>query len=239
MTRGRSPANAAMIHRTGAVIVGAGSGVRFGSTDKVFALLAGKPLLQYALEWCSSEPDIAMTVVVLGEHTIEQGRRLIDALELESVKVCPGGDTRTASVQAGTASLDPDVTLVAVHDAARPLTDRALVRRVMAAALEHGAAIPALPVGDTIHVSEDGTVIESTPDRSRLWSAQTPQVARRDWLEDAFARHPQVATDEAGLLCAAGFPVAIVDGDPANLKITWPRDLVIAEALLASRRESS
>jgi 2-C-methyl-D-erythritol 4-phosphate cytidylyltransferase len=137
-------------------------------------------------------------------------------------------------VRAGLAALTVACTHVAVHDAARPLVTATLVERVIKAALGDGAAVPVVPVGDTLHViSLEGTIL-STPDRSGLRAAQTPQVARRDWLERAY-RVADGTTDEGGLLHAAGYPVRLVDGDPTNLKITWPADLALAEALLATR----
>ncbi|MEX2314906.1 MAG: 2-C-methyl-D-erythritol 4-phosphate cytidylyltransferase, partial [Thermomicrobiales bacterium] len=125
-------------------------------------------------------------------------------------------------------------THVVVHDAARPLVTAALAQRVIDAALASGAAVPVVPVSDTLHtVSPDGT-LAATLDRSNLRAAQTPQVARRDWLEHA-CRVAAGTTDEGGLLTAAGYPVTLVDGDPGNLKITWPEDLALAEAILALR----
>jgi 2-C-methyl-D-erythritol 4-phosphate cytidylyltransferase len=179
-------------------------------------------------------PEVSDLVLVLGPHTIERGMQLVATLGLPTIAVCVGGDTRAESVRRGIEALDEDITLVAVHDAARPLATRDLTRRVLAAARETGAAVPVIPVADTIHVPDDGGRIAQVLDRSRMRAAQTPQIARRDWLEAAYAR-ADGRTDEGGLLFAAGYPVALVDGDPDNLKITWPRDLAIAEALLAER----
>jgi 2-C-methyl-D-erythritol 4-phosphate cytidylyltransferase len=214
----------------GAIIVAAGSGTRFGDGGKVLAQLHGKPLLQFALELFTSGVAVGQVVIVLGTHTLEAGRALVQRLGLEHVTLCMGGATRSESVRAGLDALDAAAAYVAVHDAARPLATPSLVERIIAAARETGAALPAIPVGDTIHIADESRHIASTPDRSTLWAAQTPQVVRREWLLAAFARR-EATTDEAGLLASAGYPVAIVAGEPLNLKITHPGDLAVAAAL--------
>jgi 2-C-methyl-D-erythritol 4-phosphate cytidylyltransferase len=218
----------------GVVIVAAGSGVRFGDTGKALAPLAGRPVLAWSLSLFASLPLVSKIVVVAGSHTQSCCERLLDEMRDPRLSVVTGGVTRADSVRAGLAALTVACTHVAVHDAARPLVTATLVERVIKAALGDGAAVPVVPVGDTLHViSLEGTIL-STPDRSGLRAAQTPQVARRDWLERAY-RVADGTTDEGGLLHAAGYPVRLVDGDPTNLKITWPADLALAEALLATR----
>jgi 2-C-methyl-D-erythritol 4-phosphate cytidylyltransferase len=220
----------------GAIVVAAGGGERFGAPDKALAQLGGRPLLEHALRLCAAERDLAAVVVVLGAHTLAAGSALVAQLGLRDVTVCAGGATRAASVQAGLRSLDPEIELVAVHDAVRPLASAALLARVVAAARAHGAALPALPVADTLALVDDAGLLSATLDRARVRSAQTPQVARRDWLEAALAAYGATATDEGSALLAAGFPVATVPGERANLKITWPDDLALAEALYAAAR---
>jgi 2-C-methyl-D-erythritol 4-phosphate cytidylyltransferase len=217
----------------GAVIVAAGSGVRYGDADKVLADLAGRPVIEYSLRLFALVPGMQQIVLVAAEHTRARCLALVDSLGLDQTVVRTGGATRRDSVAAGLAALTRAIGLVAVHDAARPLATLDLVERVVQAARDRGAAAPALPVSDTIHIARDA-VLDGTVDRTHLRAAQTPQVARRDWLEQALARAGAV-TDEAGALHAAGFPVTLVEGEAGNLKITWPRDLVIAEALLAAR----
>jgi 2-C-methyl-D-erythritol 4-phosphate cytidylyltransferase len=218
----------------GVVIVAAGSGVRFGDTGKALAPLAGRPVLAWSLSLFASLPLVSEIVIVAGSHTQSGCERLLDEMRHPCLSVVAGGATRADSVRAGLTALTSASTYVAVHDAARPLVTAALVERVIDAALADGAAVPVVPVGDTLHViSSDGTIL-STPDRGGLRAAQTPQVARRDWLERAY-RVADGTTDEGGLLHAAGYPVRLVEGDPANLKITWPADLALAEALLTAR----
>ena len=157
---------------------------------------------------------------------------------LAGARVVVGGATRMESVRLGSEALAPEVGWVLVHDAARPGLSAPLVRRVLAAAKAVGAAVPGLPVADTIHrVDARGLVVES-PRRETLRAVQTPQVARRDLLRRAYAHAATfalAATDEAGLLSSAGIAVAIVEGDPANVKVTTREDLERLEAHLRGR----
>jgi 2-C-methyl-D-erythritol 4-phosphate cytidylyltransferase len=220
----------------GVVIVAAGSGLRFGDAGKALALLGGKPLLVWSLALFAALPETHEIVVVAGEHTHDDCEALLRDTRVKHASVVIGGATRAESVRLGLFALRAEVSHVAIHDAARPLATAELVQRVIDAAMVTGAAIPVVPVSDTLHaIGPDGT-ISSTPDRAGFRAAQTPQVARRDWLDAAY-RAGVGTTDDGGLLHAAGYPVALVDGDPGNLKITWPADLTIAAALLAAREE--
>jgi 2-C-methyl-D-erythritol 4-phosphate cytidylyltransferase len=140
-------------------------------------------------------------------------------------------------MRAGLAALPPDVEWVAVHDAARPLVRAADVTRVVAAARRHGAALLAVPVRDTLKRVSGGRVAETLP-RAACWAAQTPQVFRVELLREALAKAEAEGfqgTDDAQLVERLGVPVEVVEGDPSNLKITWPEDVELAEALLARR----
>ncbi len=220
----------------GVVIVAAGSGVRFGDADKVLAVLGGRLVLEWSLSVFAAMPDVVEIVVVAGQHTRERCEALLADFDLNRVSVVCGGATRADSVRSGLDALHARCTHVAVHDAARPLVTASLARYVVDAAFVHGAAVPVVPVGDTLYQIDQEATIASVPDRAHMRAAQTPQVARRDWLEHAY-RVADGTTDEGGLLHAAGYPVTLIEGDPANLKITWPADLALAEALLAIRQE--
>ena len=210
------------------VVVAAGRSSRFGgSRPKQFLLLDGRPLLEHAVAALHEQPDVAAIVVVLPPEMIdgpEAGR--VRALPGVSC-VAAGGATRDASVRNGLAAA-PALPYALVHDAARPMAGAPLVRRVIEATRACGAAVPVVPVPDTVkRVGPDGLVVE-TIDRTPLRAAQTPQGARRDWLDEALAqaaRDGVSVTDEACALERAGRPVRVVDGDPANRKITSPEDL--------------
>jgi 2-C-methyl-D-erythritol 4-phosphate cytidylyltransferase len=218
----------------GVVIVAAGSGTRYGSTPKILAPLAHRTVIEHSLCLLASEPTVDQVVVVLREDLLDAGARLVASLRLPDVSICGGGATRGASVRAGIRTLDPAIGLVAVHDGARPLVSSALFRRVVAAARGVGAAVPGVPPVDTIGQIVEGDSLGPPLTRSTLRAIQTPQVARRDWLEALLDRNDD-ASDESSLLVAAGFPVRIVEGDPDNIKITRPADLILAESILANR----
>ncbi len=221
----------------GALIVAAGSSSRMRGVDKLWADLGGMPLLARTVASFAATPQVDRIVVLTNKDNCERVSRLQaeSGLRIDSV-VCQGGATRQASVLAGLRSLRY-CGVVAVHDGARPLVTTDLIRRGVEAANTTGAAIAAVPVKDTIkRVGSDGLIVE-TPPRDALWMAQTPQVARRDALERAYAFADErglAATDEAGLLEAAGFPVAVFAGSYDNLKVTTPEDLAMAAALLSA-----
>ena len=148
-----------------------------------------------------------------------------------------GGAERFESVANALARVGDDVEFVAIHDAVRPCATPEQVAAVFASAQRHGAALLATRVVDTVKRVEGQTVTETLP-REGLWLAQTPQVFRRDWLEDAYARRAELGaaiTDDAQLVEAAGRAVVVVEGDATNVKITTKADLALAEAILMAR----
>jgi 2-C-methyl-D-erythritol 4-phosphate cytidylyltransferase len=217
----------------GAVIVAAGASTRFQSGSKVLAQLNGRSVLHYSLD-IFTKLGAAHIVVVLGPDSRAAGEALVQEYSPQIVTTCAGGDTRTDSVRAGLDALPPEIELVAVHDAARPLASEALARRVIDEASGTGAAVPAIPVADTVVEVGERPQVETVLDRSRLRAVQTPQAFRRDWLVRCLAS-AETFTDEGSAMVAAGYKVSVVDGDPLNMKITWPLDLAIAEAILRDR----
>lgn len=225
-----------------AIVVAAGNSSRMGGVDKRLALLAGRPLLIRTLEAVAASPVVERIVLVMGSGGALDALRPL--LPPAVVAIVPGGDHRGASVAAGFVALleldgestDPD-RLVLVHDGARPLVTPELVTAVAAAAARHGAAIPVLPVTDTVRRVRDG-VLGGTLERSDLVTAQTPQGVTRRWLAQAFERYPASGaerfTDEAALLLACTIRVHHIPGDPLNLKVTTPGDLARAHAVLAT-----
>lgn len=220
--------------RCGAVLVAAGRSTRMGF-DKIFAMLNGRPVLSYSLDLLAAMEAIAEIVVVTSPEKREQVRGLV--VGRPNICVCVGGDSRQASVERGVAALSAAVDLVLIHDAARPLVTAIMMAEGIRLGETSGAAIAAMPVSDTIKlVAADGSV-ERTPERARLYAAQTPQVFRRDWLEASYALlhasdEPPLVTDEASLLEWAGYRVHIFPGDVRNMKLTNPLDLTLAEALV-------
>jgi 2-C-methyl-D-erythritol 4-phosphate cytidylyltransferase len=205
------------------VVVAGGSGQRFG-TLKQFALLAERPVVQWAVAACRAASSGVVLVVPPGmASTVDHGA---DA-------VVEGGKTRTESVSRGLAAVPPTAEVIIVHDAARPLASEALFRDVIAAVTTGGAggAVPGLPVSDTIKVVDGTRTVTATLDRAALVAVQTPQAFAADLLRQAHAAGTE-ATDDAALVEALGGTVRVVPGDPRNLKITTPADLDRVEHLL-------
>jgi 2-C-methyl-D-erythritol 4-phosphate cytidylyltransferase len=217
-----------------AIVAAAGAGTRLGMGSKALLSLNGKTLVARAVELFEALEEIGRIVVVAPAGREEFVRRQLEALApTKPVLVCAGGDTRQQSVRAGLAALG-SCDYVLVHDAARPLASPALVRRVLAATMESGAAIPGLPPRDAVKRVERGRLVESM-DRSRLVLVQTPQGFRFQLLERAHfeAADAGLSGDDDGqLVAAAGHPVAIVEGEPTNIKLTTEEDLQLLDAIL-------
>lgn len=209
-----------------AVIVAAGSSTRMGGIDKLMEPLCGKPLLRWSVEAMRRADSVAGVFVVTRADRVAE---LKQKSWLDGIAVIPGGEQRSDSVRAGLARTDAKVVLI--HDGARPLASSALADAVARAALEHGAAVPAVPVADSLKRS-DGTRIAGSVDREGLVRTQTPQGARRELLTAAFERAPGTTyTDESALLEAAGIPVVTVPGETSNIKVTNQSDLDTVRAL--------
>jgi 2-C-methyl-D-erythritol 4-phosphate cytidylyltransferase len=217
-----------------AIVAAAGAGTRLGMGSKALLSLNGKTLVARAVELFDALEEIGRIVVVAPAGREELVRRQLEALApTKPVLVCRGGDTRQQSVRAGLAALD-SCDYVLVHDAARPLASPALVRRVLVAAMESGAAIPGLPPRDAVKRVEGGRLVESM-DRSRLVLVQTPQGFQFQLLERAHfeAADAGLSGDDDGqLVAAAGHPVAVVEGEPTNIKLTTEEDLQLLDAIL-------
>jgi 2-C-methyl-D-erythritol 4-phosphate cytidylyltransferase len=219
-------------------VLAAGRGSRLGADrPKAFVRLAGVPLVVRSARALAAAQGIDCILPVVPADDPGLWREVAPALEgLEGLLAAvPGGAERQDSVRAGLEALPDDVDLVAVHDAARALVRPEDVARVVAAARVEGAVLLAAPARDTIKRVRDGRVLE-TPPRETCWVAQTPQVFRRQLLAEALAKAAAegfVGTDDAQLVERLGVTVHVVAGDPGNLKITGPEDLVAAEARLA------
>lgn len=222
-----------------AVVVAAGRSERMGGRDKLDAELAGRPVLAWALAAIAASPLVERIALVRSPAQAAAPRP--SWLPDKVASIVPGGARRQDSVAAGVRALEPGAggtagRVLLVHDGARPLVTSALVDAVAIAAAEHGAAIPVLPIAETLKRT-DGTTVAGTVDRTGLAAAQTPQGVRWDVLREALDRvavdDPDAEfTDEAALLEAAGVTVHAVPGEPANIKVTRPADLALAVASL-------
>lgn len=219
------------------ILAGAGEGRRMGGLGpKLLLDLEGTTLLERAAAPFLRHPDVGEIVAVVPEALVGPARDALARVPRERMvgaRAIAGGATRRDSVRAGLEAIGPGAAYVAVHDVARPLVTPALVARVLDAARAHGAAIPALPIRDTVKEVEGSRVVRSIP-RERLQAAQTPQIFSRAILARAHAQERTLpeATDDAALVEALGLAVAVVAGEPSNLKITEPADLIVARALV-------
>jgi 2-C-methyl-D-erythritol 4-phosphate cytidylyltransferase len=225
----------------GAIVAAAGSGTRLGRGSKALVPLNGRTTLARVVELLLSLDEVGRIVVVAPPAGLERARAEVDTLRpRRPVELCRGGATRQQSVRAGLTVLG-GCQFVLVHDAARPMATAALFRRVLAAAVESGAAMPGLPPRDAVKRVEAGRLAESL-DRARIMLAQTPQafsyqVLLRAHFEAADAG--LVGDDDAQLVAATGHPVAVVEGEPANIKLTTAEDLEVLEALLKEQEQLS
>lgn len=225
------------MERIAVIIVAGGSGRRCGGPrPKQFALLGGMPVLARTIgRFAEALPGAEIVVVLPAEH-IAFWRDLAARFEVAPHTVTEGGAERFHSVRRGLAALRSTPELVAVHDGVRPLASVELIRRVAAAAAEHGAALPAVEPVDSFR--ETDGVSSRAVDRRRLRIVQTPQVFRTELLRAAYAaEYRPEFTDDASVVEAAGHAVFLCAGEPFNLKITRPEDLLIAETLLAAQEE--
>jgi len=219
------------VSRVSAVVLAAGAGKRFGRM-KQFEALRGRPVVEWALEAFQSHGAVDDIVLVLPDE--KDGGRYRPRFG-KITAVVRGGRRRQDSVLRGFRAVAADRDgIVLVHDGARPLVSPALIGRVIAGALKTGAAVPVVPLEDTIKEVRDSRVA-ATVDRASLVRAQTPQGFLHGLLEQALetAREDGFSgTDESMLVERLGVPVIQVEGDPRNLKITTPLDIMIAEVLL-------
>lgn len=221
-----------LIPSSAALIVGAGSGSRFGG-DKITLPLRGKPVVAWSLR-AFGETDAIRTIVLVVPAGREEKFREIVGLSGVSkpVTVVAGGATRRESVIRGLAGLPPEIELVAIHDAARPLVTPDLIHRCLETAAVAGASSAAVPVSETLHLADPQGNAVRTIDRAGLWAMQTPQVFRSAPLA-RLLESAAPGTDEVSAVLEAGWRIPFVENLRPNPKITWPADLETASALLA------
>jgi len=219
----------------GVAIPAAGLGTRMGGSPtglrKPFLQLAGEPLLLHTLRPFLAHPRVLAVRVALGPEEYDDPPGWLAALE-GKVGLVRGGDSRGESVWAAIQALPPDVDLVAVHDAARPLVTRSIIDRCLEAVDAGRGAVAGWPAVDTLKEVEEGDRIRATLPREQVWHAQTPQVFPRRMLVDAYSdavSHGITDTDDAALVERMGGEVVMVPGSPSNLKVTRPEDLPLAE----------
>jgi 2-C-methyl-D-erythritol 4-phosphate cytidylyltransferase len=216
----------------GAVIVAAGAGARMQGADKLFSMVAGRPLLAHAVAAFEACRDVDRIALVMSDVNLDRGRDLVAHESFTKVvAVCAGGARRQDSVHCGLKTIGA-CDWVAVHDGGRPLVRPGMITRALEAARETGAAVPVLPITDTIKEVDDAGFVRGTLDRSRYVAVQTPQVFRYDLLLQAHQEVSEDVTDDASMVEKLGVRVKTYEGGPRNIKITTPEDITLAEAYL-------
>jgi 2-C-methyl-D-erythritol 4-phosphate cytidylyltransferase len=221
-----------MTPRFAVILPAAGQSTRFGR-DKLREKLNGRTVLELSINAFAQRDDVAQIVLALSKAAQSEAPGGIDA----RITKCEGGACRAETVLSALRAVDETIEWIAVHDAARPLVSQTLINRTLEGALQHGAAVPALPVHLTIKQATGplpARVTKTLP-RHELWAMQTPQIARRAALLEAFERCPiplEQITDDMQLLELAGHEIWLVQGEERNVKITTPIDLELARLLL-------
>lgn len=235
------PRNNTCEHRVVAIIPAAGLGQRMGSsTHKQYLPLDETPILVHSLRTFAAHPAIDEIIIVTPADQLDFCRwDIVHAYSIDKVcAVVRGGAQRQDSVRNGLRACQCSADdIILIHDGVRPLVDAKTIDAVIAGVQEHGACIAAVPVKDTLKTVHNG-MVKSTPERSNLWAAQTPQGFKCNLIANAHEQalaHGFSATDDASVLEWYGHPVAIAEGSHANLKITTPEDLILAQALLHER----
>ena len=214
-----------------AVIVAAGSATRLNAgKNKALLFLSGQPLFLYAVR--ALKPFCGQVILVTKEEERPEFETILRENHIQGISFANGGAQRRHSVENALKLVSNDMNLVLVHDAARPLISKRVIREVIQAAGEFGAAIPALAVVDTLRRMEDG--VSKTVPRHNLFAVQTPQGFQTDLIRRAYQNSLEATTDDASLVEKLGHKVRLVKGDPRNIKITVQEDFALAEQYLAS-----
>jgi 2-C-methyl-D-erythritol 4-phosphate cytidylyltransferase len=222
------------------ILPAAGASSRFKDKEKKpFTQLDGRAVWLRCAELFVTRDDVSQCIIVVSKDDQEMFRRRYAAnMAFMNVQIADGGAERFESVANALALLKPEAEFVAIHDAVRPCLTDELIDSVFATAARSGAALLAVPVTDTLKRVDGVRNVQETVSRQGLWMAQTPQVFRRDWLEEAYAKRGSLGreiTDDGQLMEAAGHPVIVVEGATTNVKLTTKADLHLAEAILKSR----
>lgn len=219
------------------IVVAAGKSERFGGSEKkIFAKIDGRPMFLRSVELFVNREDVCQTILVVAPEDEQQVKEKFGAnLGLMGIQLTVGGAMRCDSVAAGLEKINEQAKVIAIHDAARPCTAYTLIDAVFEEAPKSGAAILAAPVNGTLKRVGESKVIEETVSREGLWEAQTPQVFTRDVITEAYEKRADFdgePTDDAQLVEFSGHPVAVVESNLTNLKVTAKGDIALASAML-------
>lgn len=216
------------------ILAAAGKSQRFNDPyyNKVNVPLGGRALWMYAADAFSKRDDVGQILMVVSPEDRDSfAEKHAGHLAMLGIQLVSGGAQRADSVRNGLQAVRSDMTMVAIHDAARPSIADVWIDDVFSKAKQTGAAILATQCNATLKRVKGDRSIAETVSRDQIWLAQTPQVFKTEWLRAAYAKHPNAsqATDDAALMEAAGYTVHVVEGSPLNIKVTTKADLKFAE----------
>lgn len=223
-----------------AVVLAAGSSQRMGK-DKTLMCIGAMPVLVRTLLAFEKSEHVEEIIVVTRVDRIEETAELCHGNGISKLKmVIGGGTTRMESALAGVSACGKDAKLIAIHDGARPLVTQELISRTVYAADKFISAVPVIPSTDTLKIVDENGVIVGTPDRSKIFRVQTPQIFHADMIKGALtkaAKDQLSITDDCSAMDMMGVKTHVVEGDVDNIKLTTPNDIITAEAILKSRGE--
>lgn len=225
--------------KTGVIIVAGGTGTRMGTQlPKQFLILGQEPILARTINTIHEALPAAEIVVVMAEQYVELWRNLSARFEVARHKVTVGGKERFHSVKNGISALSEDVCTIAVHDAVRPLATKKMIIRLMLEAEKHSAVIPVVAPVDSYRIIQGDS--SRIINRAELRMVQTPQVFSAEALRKAYEQEfSELFTDDASVMEAAGHTIHLCEGEQQNIKITRPEDIIIANAIIASREQTN
>ncbi|QUH19843.1 2-C-methyl-D-erythritol 4-phosphate cytidylyltransferase [Alkaliphilus sp. B6464] len=230
------------ILKTSAIIVAAGKGRRMGREyNKQYILLGNKPIVAHTIEVFEDSSLIDEIILVVGKGEVDLIKQIIiDKYNFKKViSIVEGGDRRQDSVYNGLRAIGNNCNIVLIHDGARPFITDSIIEEGIDVANKTGACIAAVPVKDTIKVSNESMDVVNTPNRETLWAVQTPQVFKYQLVMDAYEKLQNSnieATDDAMIIERLGYTVKIIKGSYENIKITTPEDLILGEGILKNRK---
>lgn len=224
-----------------AIIVAGGSSQRMGF-DKLFAVIAGEPVIAHSIRAFERATSVSEILVVARDQRHDEIRRISACAEFKKIRaIVRGGERRQDSVRAGLDRIGHEAKYVAVHDAARPLITPEQIERAFEQCRVHGSASLAQPVNDTLKRADTDLLVVGLVDRHQLYAMQTPQIFDRKLIEDAYrgvyAENASV-TDEVSAVERLGHKIALVLNEDFNFKITYPRDLPVADFILRERQKN-
>lgn len=231
------------------IVPAAGSGTRMQNlTPKILLPLCGKPILYWTLSKFAAIKSVKQILLPVNQATKHEIANIVENVKLHSGRtditwnIVEGGDERIYSINNCIPFINQDSDLVAVHDAVRPLVSESAIEKCFTQALSKDTSILALPLRETLKEVDTNKQVLSTPDRTKFWSVQTPQCFKTSLFKKAYAlalEQKFFGTDDASVVEFAGFKVNVTEGNPENIKITYPIDLELAELLLSKSQKTN